>query len=103
MRELQQSIVVQEHPKWLVFVLHLLVVSLLKAELKRSMSPETRLTGTMRKVEDVDNAQAEGEQTLQSHYLFAVNFTDLCVPLSTFCVCKCGMAMEQYRNDQLNN
>jgi len=43
-----------------------IAVSSLKAELKRSMSPETRLTGTKRKVEDVDNAQAEGEETLPS-------------------------------------
>lgn len=40
-----------------------IAVSSLKAEVKRSMSPDTRLTGTKRKVEDVDNTQAEGDET----------------------------------------
>jgi hypothetical protein len=37
-------------------------VSSLKAEVKISMSPEARLTGTKRKV-DVDNTQVEGDET----------------------------------------
>ncbi|KAF8525345.1 hypothetical protein JB92DRAFT_2877529 [Gautieria morchelliformis] len=40
-----------------------IAVSSLKAEVKRSMSPETRLIGMKRKVEDVDNAQVEGDET----------------------------------------
>jgi pre-mRNA cleavage complex 2 protein Pcf11 len=40
-----------------------IAVSSLKAEVKRSISPETRLAGMKRKVDDVNNAQVEGDET----------------------------------------